>query len=459
MTVKLVERHGRRIISQIELGDQDLVIGRDPQADYFLDNPQISRRHAMIQPTEDGDWVSDLGSSNGTRVNKERIEAPVLLEFGDVIDLGNGVQLSYEEGSAFTPVIKIALALVAVVALAIAGFIFRPVAAGDPTLDTATEIAGEGRDLFKAGDVAGAKRKVSNAVAYLSDRGYFEGKSTTEARAAAFVLLEGRLGDSFELSQIYAIDVPLPEPLSLTEQQLEEQPSALPSTRHGPCRLEEIAARDLDLCVREWAVRILMELWQDPRDIPEEFYVAVEEQLRMLANRRRDWVTESLARGEPFREMMEMELEAAKVPKALRYLSMIESGYHRDIRSKAGAVGLWQFIPTTARAYGLKVSGSIDERKDPRKSTQAAARYLRDLAFEFGGDALLLAIASYNKGENGMRRALKKLDDPRLDRSYWALVERKLLPTETMEYVPRLVAAAVLGEAGIPPIEVVRDSE
>jgi len=453
MTVKLVERHGRRIISQIELGDQDLIIGRDPQADYFLDNPQIYRRHALIQPTEDGDWVSDLGSSNGTRVNKDRIEGPVLLEFGDVIDLGHGVQLSYEEESAFTPVMKIALVLVLVVALAIAGFVFRPQATGDPALDTATEIASEGKDLFEAGDVAGAKRKVSNAVAYLSDRGYFEGMSMSEARAAAFVLLEEHLGDSFELSQIYAVDVPqsLPE--------IEEQPSALPSTRHGPCRLEEISARDLDLCVRERAVRILMELWQDPRDIPEEFYVAVEEQLRMLADRRRNWVMESLARGEPYREMMEEELEAAKVPKALRYLSMIESGYHREIRSKAGAVGLWQFIPTTARAYGLKVSGSVDERKDPRKSTRAAARYLRDLAFEFGGDALLLAIASYNKGENGMRRALKKLDDPRLDRSYWALVERKLLPTETMEYVPRLVAAAVLGEAGVPPVEVVRESE
>ena len=60
------------------------------------------------------------------------------------------------------------------------------------------------------------------------------------------------------------------------------------------------------------------------------------------------------------------------------------------------------------------------------------------------------AIASYNKGENGVRRALKKLDDPRADRSYWSLVKHDLLPTETQEYVPRLIAAAVMGEAGIP---------
>jgi membrane-bound lytic murein transglycosylase D len=104
------------------------------------------------------------------------------------------------------------------------------------------------------------------------------------------------------------------------------------------------------------------------------------------------------------------------------------------------------------------VAGKVDERTDPDKSTRAAARYLRDLAFEFGGDALLLAIASYNKGENGIRRALKKLDDPRTDRSYWTLVERKLLPKETEDYVPRLVAAAIMGEAGVPPPSVLPPS-
>jgi membrane-bound lytic murein transglycosylase D len=115
-------------------------------------------------------------------------------------------------------------------------------------------------------------------------------------------------------------------------------------------------------------------------------------------------------------------------------------------------------MPATARAYGLRVSSRVDERTDPKKSTKAAARYLRDLAFEFGGDALLLAIASYNKGENGMRRALKKLDDPRTDRNYWVLVERNLIPRETRDYVPRLVAAAVMGEAGVPSAEVVPPS-
>ena len=81
---------------------------------------------------------------------------------------------------------------------------------------------------------------------------------------------------------------------------------------------------------------------------------------------------------------------------------------------------------------------------------QRERRYYRATAFEFGGDALLLALASYNRGENGVRRALKKLDDPFSDRSYWRLVEEGLLPEETALYVARFVAAAVAGEAGLP---------
>jgi soluble lytic murein transglycosylase-like protein len=87
------------------------------------------------------------------------------------------------------------------------------------------------------------------------------------------------------------------------------------------------------------------------------------------------------------------------------------------------------------------------------KSTHAAVRYLKGLAFEFGGDALLLALAGYNRGENGVRRALKKLDDPFADRSYWRLVERGLLPDETAMYVARFMAAAVAGEGGLPDAE------
>ena len=77
-----------------------------------------------------------------------------------------------------------------------------------------------------------------------------------------------------------------------------------------------------------------------------------------------------------------------------------------------------------------------------------------DFVFEFGGNAMLLALASYNRGENGVRRALKQLDDPFSDRSYWRLVDEGLLPEETADYVPRFMAAAVAGEGGMPSPQV-----
>jgi membrane-bound lytic murein transglycosylase D len=148
--------------------------------------------------------------------------------------------------------------------------------------------------------------------------------------------------------------------------------------------------------------------------------------------------------------MMSAELKRAYMPPMLHYLACIESGYRTDARSKAGAFGLWQFMPGTARDYGLRVGGADDERGDPKRSTTAAARYLRSLAFEFGGESLMLVLASYNRGENAVRKALKRLEDPYSDRSYWVLVKAGYLPDETADYVARYVAAAVAGEAGIP---------
>jgi membrane-bound lytic murein transglycosylase D len=212
------------------------------------------------------------------------------------------------------------------------------------------------------------------------------------------------------------------------------------------CRLDRVPASQIRACVHEQVELVLIALRQDPTGIPPGFADAVGR--RMLYEY--DLIGEALERGEPVIPMLREELEKARMPPLLHYLALIESGYRPDAQSPARALGMWQFMPGTARQYGMKVTASRDDRRDPQRSTQAAARYLRDLAFEFGGDALLLALASYNRGENGVRRALKKLDDPFSDRSYWRLVEEGLLPVETSRYVTRFVAAAVAGEAGLP---------
>jgi membrane-bound lytic murein transglycosylase D len=160
-----------------------------------------------------------------------------------------------------------------------------------------------------------------------------------------------------------------------------------------------------------------------------------------------------LSRGSQFRDLIQSRLAEQGLPADLEYLPLIESGYASDAVSKAGAVGMWQFIPETARRYGLRVDRYVDERRDPLRATDAAARHMRDLTREFGSP--LLAAAAYNGGAGLVRRGLARLHS--LDSSgatdsiaplpddFFRLRDRSLLPRETREYVPQLLAAAAIG--------------
>jgi membrane-bound lytic murein transglycosylase D len=110
---------------------------------------------------------------------------------------------------------------------------------------------------------------------------------------------------------------------------------------------------------------------------------------------------------------------------------------------------MWQFMAPTARSYGLRVDSSVDQRIDAQKETRAAAHYLANLLADFGEDSFMLAIASYNKGEAGMRRVLHEVaQEPggfrKEKRDFWHLYRLKKLPQETLEYVPQILAAAVI---------------
>jgi hypothetical protein len=137
---------------------------------------------------------------------------------------------------------------------------------------------------------------------------------------------------------------------------------------------------------------------------------------RRLA-RERDFLAAALGRVDRYRDMMGAELKRAYMPPMLHYLACIESGYRIDARSKAGALGLWQFMPGTARDYGLRVGVRATSAAIRARSTTRPRATCASLAFEFGGESLMLVLASYNHGENAVRSALKKLEDPYSDRS------------------------------------------
>jgi membrane-bound lytic murein transglycosylase D len=132
------------------------------------------------------------------------------------------------------------------------------------------------------------------------------------------------------------------------------------------------------------------------------------------------------------------EFAKAGLPTDLVWLSLIESGHNPTIVSPAGAAGLWQFVPESARMYGLTVDRWIDQRFDPERSTEAAVRYLSDLRTRFG--SWELAMAAYNMGHGGLLRAMKKFNT----NDFWVLARYEAgLPYETTLYVPKILATAV----------------
>lgn len=147
-----------------------------------------------------------------------------------------------------------------------------------------------------------------------------------------------------------------------------------------------------------------------------------------------------LGQGEAFREIVAKVFQEHGLPEELFYVGLIESGYNMHIRSHAAAVGPWQFIRGTATRYGMRVNDQIDERTNIHKASVAAAGYFRDLYNIFG--SWELALCAYNAGEYRIINAIRRGNT----RDYRELVRQKLIPRETIYYVPKVAAARYLSE-------------
>lgn len=153
-----------------------------------------------------------------------------------------------------------------------------------------------------------------------------------------------------------------------------------------------------------------------------------------------------LQRAGRWDSMIRTRLAAAGLPQDLIFLAMIESGFNSNARSHASAVGMWQFIAPTGRRYGLTIDAWVDERRDPWLATDAAIRMLSELNDRFG--SLYLAAAGYNAGPGKISAGLARYDFGALngDDVFFALAERPFLRQETRDYVPKLIAAAIISK-------------
>jgi membrane-bound lytic murein transglycosylase D len=175
-------------------------------------------------------------------------------------------------------------------------------------------------------------------------------------------------------------------------------------------------------------------------EIPMEINAKVEQWINYFQGRGRPHMERYLSRSTRYTPVMQKILRQNGLPEDLIYIALIESGFSANVASRAAAVGFWQFIRGTGRRYGLEISPLVDERRDPVLSTQAAAEYFKGLYSVFG--SWYLAMASYNVGENRVQREVMKHHT----RDFWELVHKRRLPKETMNYVPKFLAAKLIGQ-------------
>ncbi len=175
-------------------------------------------------------------------------------------------------------------------------------------------------------------------------------------------------------------------------------------------------------------------------DIPITINDSVERWLEYFQTRGRENFEIYLSRSGRYEPMMRAIFKDAGLPEDLVYLSLIESGFSPRAYSRARAAGLWQFIAGTGRRYDLGITYWVDERRDPLLSTKAAAAHLKDLYEEFG--SWYLAAAAYNGGPNRIRRSIRHSGSE----DFWTLAKRRYLRRETRNYVPKLIAAALIAK-------------
>ena len=171
-----------------------------------------------------------------------------------------------------------------------------------------------------------------------------------------------------------------------------------------------------------------------PNVIEMPYNEIVQKYINQYSGRLRNSVAVLLGASNFYNPIFEEALESYQLPLELKYLPIIESALNPTATSRAGAVGLWQFMIGTGKQYGLEVTSLIDERRDPIKASYAAAHYLRDLYNIFGDWTLI--IASYNCGPNNVNKAIKRAGGTK---DYWSIYP--YLPNETRGYVPAFIAA------------------
>ncbi len=272
--------------------------------------------------------------------------------------------------------------------------------------------------------------------------GHVEG-ARHEFNLAVEVLLESPYGGRTEPRIREHFDR-LVDRISAYEEKALAEGDGFTEKQYEPASIDELLAVSTTfgtaLPKPELADTVQTDIEKAGHDIPIPLNQRVLSYIELFQGRLHDFIAEGLQRGSKYLPMIQNVFRAEGLPLDLAYVPLIESAFKPNALSRANAKGVWQFMRGTALENGLRHDWYIDERSDPEKATVAAARYLRALNQLFSGD-WHLALASYNGGPGRVQRAMRvsHLED------FWSLSDKpRLLPRETREYVPMILAAIVI---------------
>ncbi len=421
----------------------------------------VSARHLEIRKEGDVYLLVDLNSTNGTFLNGERI-TEALLEPPCVIRLGaDGPELSFVIDDSPAQDLNQTL----VVPPAADGGVIpaeQEAAASSPSkahedlLSDAVRRARMARRMGIGDSTVVIMREMLDAALHRTGRKF---KAVIAVLACALVAvsafgfwkIEGLRKQKHqidgEIQQIEAMLARANQNSAETDQlidrldQYEDKAMALQKTllyRVGSFEHEEAIKNEIRLLMAEFGA--------ETYSIPPEFLGQVKRFVQQYEGPDRPNMARALGEASQQMKTMRQIFEQNNLPPDLAYIVLVESAMSGGSTSSAGAVGLWQFTPATAKDYGLKVGGGVDERLDAAKSTRAACKYIRDLILDFGaGSSVMLALAAYNLGPSRVKAAVRKVSDPIKQRSFWYLYRVRAVPPETREYVPKVIAAMIIG--------------
>jgi pSer/pThr/pTyr-binding forkhead associated (FHA) protein len=410
------------------------VVGQDETADVILTTPLASPCHALVERTAGKLSVVDQRSQHGMRVNGKPVKQ-CSIGIGDVLTFADQ---SFELVATPRPSVLGLSLLLGAMLLSVSLVVLCDAVSSGAQLQTRQSHLDEAHASIETALAAFnnvpkqhrlARARLGDAVLSLiaADR------LRPDRRSDDDIVQVLRQVSNRHKRQLRGEDLgAIYEYLFLGE---EARPRAIPGPGESVVEMELAA--------------ILAEFGIDTRGgpLPPRLLEEVRRFVGFWKDTKRQYTQNTMRRAQPHLPMIREQLRRRFLPEVFSYVPFVESGYDPMAKSYAGARGMWQFMAGTARDFGLTVRGSVDERTDPLKSTEAAGEYLRRLLMHFGSDAFMCAIAAYNTGPGKVRRCLNRPGlDWRSNTKFLDIIDRHpdCLLQEQKEYVPRVLAAAII---------------